>query len=103
MEHFRYCFTAQDNPCPEALSFLISEITGRENERCWRGEQQLKVQKEVGLETETDTGRRWHLEANPRGFSKSRKRKGKGRARGEEENEGEREGKGERAGETTRT
>lgn len=45
----------------------------------------------MGLETDSDTGRwRWHLEANPRGFNKCRKRKGIGRRRREVGNEGER-------------
>lgn len=42
------------------LSKSDSKIIWRENERqCWRGEQQLRVQEEVGLKKGTDTkGRR---------------------------------------------
>lgn len=67
------------------------------------GRTAIKGSRRGGIGDRNYTGRRWHLEANPRGFSKCRKRKGKGRVRGEEENEGEREGKGDRAGEKTRT
>jgi hypothetical protein len=47
------------------------------------GRTAIKVQKEVGLETETPWEEEGHLEANPRGVNKPRKRGGKGEGRNE--------------------